>query len=75
LEANFGRGDYSVFSETQKEPFEDVHLNLIEAFFPEKLYIADLIIDRGEIVQNSRGALKYDDPTRTIIRHYILEQL
>lgn len=75
LEANFGRSDYSVFSETQKEPFEDVHLNLIEAFFPEKLYIADLVIDRGEIIHNSRGALRYDDPTRTIIRHYILEQL
>jgi hypothetical protein len=75
LEANFGRGDYSVFSETQKEPFEDVHLNLIEVFFPKNLFIADLVIDRDEIVENSLGVLRKDDPTRTIIRNYILEQL
>jgi hypothetical protein len=75
LEANFGRGDYSVFSEKQAEPFEEVHLNLVEFDFPDKLYVADLLIDRNEIVQNARGALKMKDPTRTIIRHYILEQL
>ncbi len=75
LEANFGRGDYSVFNETQEEPFEDVFLNLIEVSFPEKLYIADLAIDREEIIQNSRGSLRRDDPTRAIIRNYIIEQL
>jgi hypothetical protein len=73
LEANFGRGDYSVFSEKQTEPFEDVHLNLVEISFPKKLYTADLLIDRAEIVQNARGALKMKDPTRAIIRHYIIE--
>lgn len=75
LEANFGRPEYSVFSEVQKEPFENVFLNLIEIAFPEKLFIADLAIDRDEIIENSRGALRRDDPTRTIIRHYVLEQL
>ena len=75
LEANFGRGDYSVFSEKQKEPFEDVSLNIIQVTLPEKLYIANLDINREEIVQNSHGALRMDDPTRAIIRHYILEQL
>jgi hypothetical protein len=75
LEANFGRGDYSVFSEKQKEPFEDVSLNIIQVTPPEKLYIANLDINREEIVQNAHGALRMDDPTRAIIRHYILEQL
>ncbi|MBL8204471.1 MAG: SMEK domain-containing protein [Blastocatellia bacterium] len=75
LEANFGRGDYSVFSETQKEPVENVFLNLIGVTFPKKLYLADLSIDREAIVANALGALRYDTPTRTIIRHYILEQL
>ena len=75
LEANFGRGDYSVFSEKQKEPFEEVSLNIIEVTFPEKLYIANLDINREEIVRHAHGALRMDDPTRAIIRHYILEQL
>jgi hypothetical protein len=75
LEANFGRGDYSVFSDKQTEPFEEVYLNLVDISFPSKLYTADLLIDRSEIVQNARGALKMKDPTRAIIRHYILEQL
>ncbi len=75
LEANFGRGDYSVFSDKQTEPFEEVHLNLIEVSFPEKLYTANLLIDRNEIIENARGALKKNDPTRAIIRHYIIEQL
>ncbi len=75
LEANFGLSDYSVFNETQKERSESVSLNLIELFFPKQLYIADLVIDRDEIVKSSLGALRMDDPTRTIIRNYILEQL
>lgn len=75
LEANCGRGDYSVFSEKQVEPFEEVHLNLIEVSFPDKLYAANLLINREEIIENARGALKRNDPTRTIIRHYIIEQL
>ena len=75
LEANCGRGDYSVFSEKQVEPFEEVSLNLIEVLFPDKLNVANLFINREEIIENARGALKRNDPTRTIIRHYILEQL
>lgn len=75
LEANFGLSDYSVFSEIQRERHESVSLNLVELSFPKQLYIAELGIDRSELVRNSRGALKMDDPTRTIIRNYILEQL
>jgi len=75
LEANFGHGDYSVFSEKQKEPFEEVSLNIIQVTFPDKLYIATLDINRQEIVQGSHGALRMDDPTRAIIRNYIIEQL
>lgn len=75
LAANFGRPEYSVFNEAQKEPFEEVSLNLIELQFPKTLYTADLSIDRGSIIQNSKYALKFDDPTRTIIRQYIIDQL
>lgn len=75
LAANFGRADYSVFNENQKEPHEEVFLNLVEFRMPKNLFIADLAIDRNSIIQNSNYAVKYDDPTRTIIRHYILEQL
>jgi hypothetical protein len=75
LEANFGRPEYSVFNETQKEPLENVFLNLIEISLPEQLYIADLDINREEIITNARGALQRDDTTRAIIRHYVLEQL
>jgi hypothetical protein len=75
LEANFGRGDYSVFNETQKEPHENVYLNLIEVTVPEKLYLADLAINREAIIENSRGVLRHDDQTRSVIRNYVLEQL
>ena len=75
LAANFGRKDYSIFNEDQKEPFEEVFLNLIEVFPPQKLFVADLDIDRAAIVKNSFGALQFNDPTRTIIRNYVLEQL
>jgi hypothetical protein len=75
LEANFGLSDYSVFNEAQKERCEDVTLNLIDLYFPKDLYIANLDIDRDELVKNSMGALRMNDPTRTIIRHFILEQL
>lgn len=75
LEASCGRGDYSVFSEKQSEPFEDVHLNLIEVSFPNKLYVANLLINREEIIESARGALKRNAPTRAVIRHYIIEQL
>ena len=75
LEANFGRGDYSVFNEKQKEPFEDVHLNLIELSFPKKLFVADLLINNAEIIENSRGTLRKKDSQRAIIRSYALEQL
>jgi hypothetical protein len=75
LEANFGRGDYSVFSEKQKEPFEDVSLNVVGISFPDKLYVASLDINREELVKGALGALRMNDPTRAIIRHYIIEQL
>jgi hypothetical protein len=75
LEANFGISDYSVFSEKQKEPFEEVSLNIVEVTFPDKLYIANLDINREEIIQGSRGLLRMDDPTRALIRNYVIEQL
>lgn len=75
LEANFGRRDFSVFSEVQKEPFEEVFLNLIETRLPQKLFTAELQIDRAAIVKNSLGALQFNDPTRAIIRNLVIEQM
>lgn len=58
LEANFGRGDFSIFEEPEEIPTETVHLNLLEGFFPKVLYQADLIIDRKEVIKNSINSQK-----------------
>ena len=41
LEANFGEGKTSLFLQTEEQFTETVHLNLLELFFPQTLYIAD----------------------------------
>jgi hypothetical protein len=54
LEANFGKRVISLFQEAEAKKTETVILNLMEVTFPPTLYIADLIIDRDEVIRNSR---------------------
>jgi len=76
LEANFGRSDFSLFDEPAQEPTETVHLNLLEIFFPNVLYQADLSIDRDEVIQNSINFQKrvYRNSTTREVAQGALEQ-
>ena len=47
LEANFGEGKTLLFPQTEEQFTETVHLNLLELFFPQTLYIADF--DKGMV--------------------------
>lgn len=77
LEANFGREDYSFFDEPEEEPIETVHLNLLELFFPDTLYQADLDIDRDGVIRNSLSSKKrlYWDSSPRDVAQGALEQL
>lgn len=77
LEANFGREDYSFFDELEEEPTETVHLNLLELFFPDTLYQADLDIDRDGVIRNSLSSKKrlYWDSSPRDVAQGALEQL
>lgn len=66
LEANFGEGFVHLFQATPEPQTETLYLNLLELFFPDTLYVADLDIDRDEIIKNSGGALRRYSPTRKI---------
>ncbi len=78
LEANFG--DSNIVSSSKKdntfllaEPAsqkpQKVYLNLLELYFPERVYLADLAIDRNQVIQSSRNTnrpLKRDSSTRDV---------
>jgi hypothetical protein len=55
LEANFGDGTVPWYQEPKRVGAEAVYLNLLELFFPEEVYVADIDIDRDKVVNNSRG--------------------
>jgi hypothetical protein len=54
LEANFGNRNAVRLFDVPKAGTEDVYLNLLGLSFPKNLYVADLTLDRKEIVANSR---------------------
>lgn len=45
LEANFGEGSLPLLRSTEEQKTETVYLNLLELFFPDTLYVADLNVN------------------------------
>lgn len=71
LEANFGEGKTPLFLEATPEKLETIYLNLLELFFPEKLYMADIALNREKVITKSKDyklKLKKNASTRDIIR-------
>lgn len=54
LEDNFTSGNFNLCSTVSEAKTEKVCLGLQELYFPEKIYIADLAIDRNQIILNSK---------------------
>jgi hypothetical protein len=78
LEANFGNRNAGLLLDTPAQGTEDVFLNLVEISFPGTIYIADLDIDRNEVLKNSRvegGAwLKRTASTREVAQAALKQQ-
>ncbi len=77
LEQNFGESDIGIFGSVELEPKENVSLNFIDVTFPSILYIADISIERQEVIANSKHykiQLNSNSDTRKIVRA-ALEQL
>jgi len=55
LEANFGEGKIPLFLEADEQFIETVHLNLLELFFPQMLYVADLTVDKKHASTSHKG--------------------
>ena len=55
LEANFGEGKTALFLQTGEHFTESVHLNLLELFFPQTLYVANLSIDKRRASPSSKN--------------------
>ena len=71
LEQNFGEKRVLVFGEKYEPSVESVLLNLLSASLPSVVYIADLSIDRDEVIANSahfKIRLTKRSPTRNIVR-------
>lgn len=55
LEEHFGLPGPPFWTVGSSLPPESVYLNLLEIFFPEKLYVAKVGVDRSEVIENSQG--------------------
>ena len=75
LEQHFGEESKPIFNQAiPSEPqSETLYLNLLEIFFPEKLYISDLAIARNVIIENS-SELRRNSSTRDILREALRQK-
>jgi hypothetical protein len=76
LDANFGGRTTSLPlgasntylpAEAAAQASQQLYLNLLELYFPGRIYIADLAVDREQVIKNSKDTdrpLKRDAPTR-----------
>lgn len=78
LEINFGNRNTPLLMDTSPHGTEDVFLNLIEISFPKTIYVADLVVNRDEVIENSRtegGAwLKRTASTREVAQADLKQQ-
>lgn len=77
LEAYFGNENHSQLGLVDQPQTETVALNLLELFFPEKIYISEIGVDRTSTIENSNNyeiKLKRNCTTRDVVRA-ALEQL
>ncbi len=75
LEQHFGEESKPIFNQAilSQPQSETLYLNLLEIFFPEKLYISDLAIARNVIIENS-SELKKNSSTRDILREALRQK-
>lgn len=77
LEANFGNRDVLRLVDSAAQEGEELYLNLLEISFPDALYVADLVVDREEVIRNSwhghDKGLKKNASTREVA-HAALKQ-
>ena len=81
LEENFGN-ERCTFSKDESEVNTEInYLNLLEVFFPEQIYVAQLAIDRNKIIEESwsekhqyKRSLNKDSSTRDVVKIAILQQ-
>jgi hypothetical protein len=76
LERNFGETRAPVFGEVYEPETEIVYLNLVEVFFPDTIYVADLDIDRQQVILNSKNFNKrvYRNSSTRDVANAALEQ-
>jgi hypothetical protein len=77
LEANLGDGSVPWYQEPKRAKTETVYLNLLELFFPEKVYVADVDIDRDQVIKNSKGRkvkVSNRSSTRDLVRAALEQQ-
>ena len=75
LEQHFGEESKPIFNQAvpSQPQSETLYLNLLEIFFPEKLYISDLAIARSFIIENS-SELRKNSSTRNILREALRQK-
>ena len=75
LEQHFGEESKPIFDQTipPRPQSETLYLNLLEIFFPEKLYISDLAVARNVIIENSSDLGK-NSSTRNILREALSQK-
>jgi hypothetical protein len=54
LEANFGDGIIPWYSDSEEIGSETLYLNLLEFFLPEDIYVADIDINKEQVIRNSK---------------------
>lgn len=77
LEKNFGDRHRNFFTQINRPKTEEVLLNLLEIKFPDKLYIADLAIDRDEVIvaaQIAGKGLTQRATTREVIQEALSQK-
>ena len=79
LEANFGNNSNFKLNDNFESNTEFSYLNLLELFFPEQIYTAELNIDRNKVIEESwsdkyKISLRKESSTRDVIKAAIIQQ-
>lgn len=67
LESNFGEGNMLLSPQVDEHFTERVHLNLLELFFPQTLYVAELVVDEEQALSSHKH--KRQKYSRDMVKH------
>ena len=67
LESNFGEGNMLLSPQVDEHFTERVHLNLLELFFPQTLYVAELVVDEEQALSNHK--YKRQNSSREVVKN------